>query len=73
MLLGNIEHFLKKQIWKIRIFWNELTETELDLATRDSYFAIRVEVFTSHILAKNIFHESYRANRTQYYGLKTFK
>ena len=27
MLRRNIEHFLKKRnIWKIRIFWNELTE-----------------------------------------------
>ena len=39
--------------------------------TRDLYFAILVEVFTNHILVeKHVFHESYRANRTQDYGLK---
>ena len=42
----------------------------LDLTTRDSHFTILVQVFTNHILAKNIFYESYRVNRTQDYGLK---
>ena len=37
--------------------------------TTDSYFTILVEVFTNHIWAENIFHESYRVNRTQDYGL----
>ena len=42
-----------------------------NLTIRDSYFMILVEVFTNHILAENIFYESYRVNRTQDYGLKT--
>ena len=41
--------------------------------TRDSYFTILVEVFPNHILVENIFHESYRVNRTQDYGLKICK
>ena len=45
-------------------------KSELDLTTRDSYFKILVQVFANHILAKNIFYESYRVNRTQDYGLK---
>ena len=44
--------------------------SELDLTARDSYFKILVQVFTNHILAKNIFYESYRVNRTQDYSLK---
>ena len=36
----------------------------LDLMTRDSYFTILVEVFTIHILAEDIFHKSFRVNRT---------
>ena len=39
--------------------------------THGSYFMILVEVFMSHILVGNLFHKSYRVNRTQYYGLKT--
>ena len=38
-----------------------------------SYFTILVEIFMNHILAENTFHESYRTNRTEYYGLKNFK
>ena len=44
-----------------------------DLTARDTYFTILVEVFANHIFAKNVFHESYRVNRTHYYGLKTCK
>ena len=33
--------------------------------TRDSYFKILADVFTSHISAENIFHESYKMDRTQ--------
>ena len=49
------------------IFWNLNREPMFDLTTRDSYFTILVEVFTNHISAENIFHESYRVNRTQDY------
>ena len=31
---------------------------EFNLTTCDLYFTIQVEVFTNHILAENIFHES---------------
>ena len=44
-----------------------------DLMICDWYFTILVEVFTNHILAENIFHKSFRVNRTQDYGLKTSK
>ena len=47
--------------------------TGFDLTTWDSYFTILAEVFTNHILAENVFHESYRVNRTADYGLKTRK
>ena len=40
--------------------------TECDLTTRDSYITILFEVFMDHILAENIFHESYRVKRTQH-------
>ena len=39
----------------------------------DSYFMILVEVFANHILVGNIFQESHRVNRMQYYSLKTCK
>ena len=55
-------------IMKIRVRMKR--RSELDLTTRDSYFKILVQVFTNHILAKNIFYESYRVNRTQDYSLK---
>ena len=42
--------------------------------TRDLYFTILVEAFMNHILQIfHIFHESYRKNRTQDYGLKICK
>ena len=44
-----------------------------DLTARDLYFTILVEVFTNHILAENMFHESCRVNRTQDYDLETCK
>ena len=43
-----------------------------NLTTCDSYFTILVEVFTNHILAENPFHESYRMNKMQDYGLRMF-
>ena len=47
---------------------------KFDLAARDSYFAIQVEVFTKHIVAeKHLFHELQRVSRSQEYGLKTCK
>ena len=36
-----------------------------DLTTCDLYFTILVEVFKNHISDENIFHESYRGERTQ--------
>ena len=47
--------------------------SEFSLTTRDSYFTILVAVFTNHILARHIFHELYRVNRTHDYGFKTGK
>ena len=43
-----------------------------NLATRDLYFMILVEVFTNHILAETHF-TNHRVNITQDYGLKTSK
>ena len=43
------------------------------MTTRDSHLTILVEVFTNHVLAENIFHESFRVKRTPDYGLKTCK
>ena len=46
-------------------YTNTHTHTSgFDLTTRDSYFTILVAVFTNHILAKNIFYESFRMNRS---------
>ena len=38
--------------------------TGFDLTTHDLYFMILVEVFTNHILAKKLFHKSFRMNRS---------
>ena len=40
-----------------------------NLTTYHSYFTILVEIFTNHILAKNIFHQSYRVTKRQYYEI----
>ena len=45
-----------------------------DLTTRDSYFTVRIWSFhKSFFSRKHIFHESFRVNRTQDYGLQTCK
>ena len=41
--------------------------------TRDSYITILVEVHEPYFSRKHIFHELYRINRTQDYGLKICK
>ena len=64
----HILEIIRLIIMKIRVRMKR--RSELDLTTRDSYFKILVQVFTNHILAKNIFYESYRVNRTQDYSLK---
>ena len=45
--------FIFHEEWqcKQRISW-------FDLTNRESYFTIQVEVFTNHILAENLSHES---------------
>ena len=52
---------------------SQIVISGFDLTTRDSYFTILVEVFMNHILARHIFHELYRVNRTHDYGFKTGK
>ena len=44
-----------------------------NLTTHDLYLTILVEVFTSHILAKNLFHKSFRMNRSSNHCYKTCK
>ena len=49
---------------KCTLFGIKAWVPRLDLTTRDLYFTILVDFFTNHILVENIFHKSYRVNRT---------
>ena len=53
--------------WVRALLYSEIL-SGFDLTTGDSYFTILVDIFTNHILAENIFHESNWMNRTHYYG-----
>ena len=68
MLVLHYSGYCKDYYKLMRKIYQELyfsiKQTRFDLKTRDSYFTILVEVFTNPILAKNIFHKSYRVNRT---------
>ena len=57
--LKEMSKFCTKKIWQLKL--EEFSHPTV------SFNNSRIEVFTNHILAENIFHESYGVNRTQDY------